>query len=123
MTKWILSITCKKWTDLVVMALKKNMNLVELAGFVDFPVAQTVKNLPAMQETRVQSLGPEDTLKNGKATHSSIFAWGIPRTEESGRLQSMGLQRVGQVWVTNAPLQQPFNMFVLIIGLPKITAE
>ena len=123
MTKWILSITCKKWTDLVVMALKKNMNLVELAGFADFPVAQTVKNLPAMQETQVQSLGPEDTLKNGKTTHSSIFAWGIPRTEESGGIQSMGLQRVGQIWVTNAPLQQHFNMFVLIIGLPKITVE
>ena len=58
-------------------------------------VAQMVKNLPAMQETPVQSLGQEDPLEKGKATHSSILAWRIPWTEEPGRLQSMGLQRVG----------------------------
>jgi len=79
------------------MALKKNMNLVELAAFWDFPVTKTVKNLPAMQETLVQSLGPEVTLKNERATHSSILAWGIPPTEESGRLRSMGLQRVEHI--------------------------
>ena len=56
------------------MALKKNMNLVELAAFWDFPVTQTVKILPAMQETLVQSLGWEDLLEKGKATHSSILA-------------------------------------------------
>ena len=49
------------------------------------PVAQTVKNLPAMQETWVQSLGQEDPLKEGMATHSSILAWRIPWTEEPGR--------------------------------------
>ena len=54
-----------------------------------------IKNLPAMQETRVQSLGREDPLEKGMATHSSILAWRIPRTEKSGRLQSKGLQRVG----------------------------
>ena len=54
-----------------------------------------VKNLPAMQETQVQSLGWEDPLEKGKATHSSILAWRIPRTEEPGRLQSIGSQRVG----------------------------
>ena len=53
-----------------------------------------VKNLPAMQETMVQSLGWEDSLEKGMATHSSILAWRIPRTEEPGGLQSMGLQRV-----------------------------
>ena len=53
-----------------------------------------VKNLPAMQETWVRSLGLEDPLEKGMATHSSILAWKIPRTEEPGRLQSMGLQRV-----------------------------
>ena len=59
-------------------------------------MAQTVKNLPAMQETQVQSLGREDPLEEGMATHSSILAWRIPtRTEEPGRLQSMGSQRVG----------------------------
>ena len=49
-----------------------------------------VKNLPAMQETRVLSLGREDPLEEGKATHSSILAWRISWTEESDRLQSMG---------------------------------
>ena len=54
-----------------------------------------IKNPPAMQETRVQSLGWEDHLQKGKATYSSILAWRIPWTEEPGRLQSMGSQRVG----------------------------
>ena len=57
-------------------------------------MAQIVKNLPAMQETQVQSLGWEDVLEKGMATHSSILAWVIAWTEEPGRLQSMGLQRV-----------------------------
>ena len=54
-----------------------------------------VKHLPAMQETWVQSLGWEDPLEKEMATHSSPLAWEIPWTEEPGRLQSMGLQRVG----------------------------
>ena len=54
-----------------------------------FLVAQMVKNLPAMQETRVQSLGREDPLEKGTATHSSILAWEIPWTEQPGGLQSM----------------------------------
>ena len=53
-----------------------------------------VKNLPAMKETQVQSLGQEDPLEKGMATHSSILAWEIPWTEESGGLQCLGLQRV-----------------------------
>ena len=53
-------------------------------------VAQLVKNSPAMQETWVRSLGWEDPLEKGMATHSSILAWRIPWTEEPGRLQSMG---------------------------------
>ena len=57
-------------------------------------VAQMVKNLPAIQETWVRSLSQEDPLEEGTATHSSILAWRIPWTEEPGRLQSMGLQRV-----------------------------
>ena len=57
-------------------------------------VAQTVKNLSAVQETRVQSLSWEDSLEKGMATHSSILAWRIPWTEEPGRLQSMGSKRV-----------------------------
>jgi len=58
-------------------------------------VAQTVRNLPAMWETWVQSLGWEDSLEKGMATHSSILAWRIPRTEESGGPQSMRSQKVG----------------------------
>ena len=57
-----------------------------------FPIAQLVKNLPAMQETLVRFLGWEDALKKEMATHSSILAWRIPWTEEPGRLLSMGSQ-------------------------------
>ena len=58
-------------------------------------VAQRLKCLPAMRETRVQSLGQEDPLEKEMATHCSFLAWKIPWTEEPGRLQSMGWQRVG----------------------------
>ena len=58
-------------------------------------VAQMVKHLPAIRETQVRSLGWEDLLEKEMATHSSIPAWRIPGTEEPGRLQSMGSQRVG----------------------------
>ena len=57
-------------------------------------VSQMVKDLPAMRDTQVQSLGWVDPLEKGMATHSSILAWRIPWTEEPGKLQSMGLQRV-----------------------------
>ena len=75
--------------------------LSQLSGFVDYQsvlgaslVAQSVKNLPAMQETHVQSLGWEDPLEKKMATHSSSLAWRIPWTEEPGGLQSMESQRV-----------------------------
>ena len=58
-------------------------------------MAQIVKNLPAMQDTCVQSLGQEDPLEKRMATQSSLLAWRISWTEEPGRLQSMGSQRVG----------------------------
>ena len=58
-------------------------------------VVQTVKNLPTVLETWVQSLGQEDPLEKDMATHSSILVWRIPWTEEPGGLQPMGLQRVG----------------------------
>ena len=58
-------------------------------------MAQMVKNLPAMQETWVRSLGQEDPLEKGMATRSSVLAWGIPWTEEPGGLLSTGLKRVG----------------------------
>ena len=67
-------------------------------------VAQMAKNLPLIQETRVQSLGWEDPLEKEMAAYSSILAWKIPWMEEPGRLQSMGLQRVGHDLVTSLSL-------------------
>ena len=58
-------------------------------------MGQMVKNLPVMLEIQVQSLGQEDPLEKGMAAYSSIFAWRIPLTEKPGRLESMGLQKVG----------------------------
>ena len=58
-------------------------------------MAQTVKNLPTIWETQVQPLGQEEPLEKGMGTHASIVAWRIPWTEKPGRLQSIGLQRVG----------------------------
>ena len=63
----------------------------------DFPSGSVVKNLPAEQETWVQSLGREDPLEKEMANHSSILAWEIPWAEEPGGLQSMWLPRVGHV--------------------------
>ena len=59
----------------------------------DFPIAQMVKNLPAMQETQVRSLGQEDPLEKEMATHSSILAWEISLIEELGGLQFIGSQK------------------------------
>ena len=64
-------------------------------------VAQVVKRLPAVQETRVRSLSQEDPLEKEMATHSSTLAWKIPWIEDPGRLQSMGLQRVRHDWATS----------------------
>ena len=72
-----------------------------------FPGGSAVKNLPAVKEmwkTRVQSLGQEDPLEDGMATHCSILAWRIPWTEDLGRLQSMGLPRVRHDCATFTPL-------------------
>ena len=69
-------------------------------------VAQMVKNLSVMQETRVWSLGQEDPLEKEMPTHSSILAWRILWAEEAGGLQSMGLQRVRHDWVTNTGLNE-----------------
>ena len=65
------------------------------------PVAQMVKNLPAMLEIQVWSLGQECHLEKEMATHSNILAWRIPWTEKPGELQSMGSQRVRHDWATN----------------------
>ena len=74
--------------------------------------AQTVKNLPAKQETWVGSLGWEDPLGKEMAIHSSILAWEIPWTEEPGGLQSRGLQRVGHNLVTESQTQK--WLFIII---------
>ena len=66
-------------------------------------VAQSVKNLPAMQKTQVRFLGLEDPVEKEMANHSSILAWRIPWTEEAGWLQSIGLQRVRHDLVTKEP--------------------
>ena len=73
-----------------------NVRLFAVATSIsrDSLVAQMVKRLPVMRETWVRSLGRDDPLEKEMATHSSILAWKIPWTEEPGRLQSMGLQRV-----------------------------
>jgi len=79
-----------------------------------------VKNLPAMQETWVQSLGQEYPLKKGMATHSSILAWRIPWTEESGGLQSTGAQRVGHDWVPNIHTHTHTHVNYTSIKMEKI---
>ena len=71
-----------------------------ICHFFFFLVAQMVKHLPTMRETWVRFLGQEDPLEKEMATYSSSVAWKIPWTEERGRLQSMGSQRVGHDWVT-----------------------
>ena len=65
-------------------------------------MAQTVTNLPSTQETRVQSLGWEDPLEKEMATYSSVLAWRIPRTQEPGRLQSMGCKESDTTWRLNS---------------------
>ena len=88
-----------------------------------------VMNLPAMWETWVQSLGQEDPLEQGMATHSSILAWKIPWTEKPGRLQSMGSQRVEYTCVTNSlskrqhtytPAFYYLTLFILFILLMSL---
>ena len=71
-----------------------------------YVVAQTVKCLPTLWETRVQSLGQEDPLEEEMAPHSSTLAWKVPWTEERGRLQSVGLQRIGHDWATSLSLSR-----------------
>ena len=73
-------------------------------GVCWLPWAQTVKRLPARQETRVRSLGQEDPLEEEMATHSSTLTWKIPWTEGPGKLQFMDSQRVGHDWATSLSL-------------------
>ena len=90
-----------KWLSTLAFKWIKINQLFIWHPLCSFLVAQTVKNLPAMQETWIWSLGWENPLKKGVVTHSSILAWRIPWTEEPGRLQFMGSQRVRHDWATN----------------------
>ena len=86
---------CHMWNS--IMCIYHNLSILCIFD----GVAQTVKHPPAMQETRVRSLGWEDPLEKETATHSSTLAWKIPGTERPGRLRSMGSQRVRHDWVTS----------------------
>ena len=79
-------------------------------------VTQMIKNLPAMKETQVQSLGEEDPLEKEMATHSSILAWEILWTGEPGELQSTGLQKVGHRWVTNTFTYKTLILWGIVLG-------
>ena len=87
--KWSREGQKRRWLDSVTDQM--DMNLSKLGAS---PVARLVKNVPAMQETWVQSPGREDPLEKEMAAHSSLLAWRIPWKEETGGLQSIGLQRV-----------------------------
>ena len=84
--------------------------------------AQMIKNLPAMWETWVRFLAWDDPLEEGIATHCSILAWRNPWTEEPGLLQSMGLQRVRDYWVTNTLLSPSQDWFNFIISAKSLLA-
>ena len=95
----------KEWV-LISSSSYKDTNLIMvvpwwLIGHSSSLVAQTIKPLPTMRKTRVQSLGQEDPLEKEMATHSSSLARKIPWTEEPGRLQSTGSQRVGHDWASS----------------------
>ena len=82
-------------------------------------IAQTVKNLPETQKTQVKFLDWKDPLEKGLATHSSILAWRIPRTEDPGRLQSMGPQRVRYDLRTNTTTTKSKMGTLLVRGVSK----
>ena len=87
-------------------------------------VAQLVKNLPVMWETWIHSLGWEDPMEEGMATHSSILAWRIPPwTEKPGRLQSMGSQKVGHSWATKPSTAQEDETLKKMHSLQKMTSR
>ena len=103
----------------VVPCLAWKHQILTFASVLDYGsslVAQTVKNLSAVQETWVQSLSQEEILQKGLATHFSILAWRIPRTEEPGRLKSLGSRRVGHDWVTNS-----YRLYWLFTIFPPVS--
>ena len=102
------------------LGLKSSAVWAESNTFLRTTVAQMVKNLPAIEETRVRSLGREDPLEKGMATHFSNLAWRIPWTEMPGGLQSMGSQRVRQNWVTNTQTKKQISERLLLCRTGKL---
>ena len=92
------------------------MKTLSHVWFLTTLVAQRLKRLAGMRETRVRSLDRDDPLEKEMAPHSSTLAWRIPRREEPGRLQPMGLQRVGHDWATSLHFRK---RFAATGGLPK----
>ena len=82
-------------------------------------VAQRLKRLPPMRETQLRSQGREDPLEKELVTHSSILTWRIPWMEKPGRLQSMGLQRVGHDWATSLACLQPLSLWTCFCFVNK----
>ena len=105
-----------QWLGVLTLLMIKNLHIIYCLPKCPWAslVAQTVKNLPAMQETRVWSLYRKDPLEKGKTTHLSVLAWRIPWTEEPGGLQSMVSQRVRLDWVTDT---FTYPQFPCIYGL------
>ena len=96
---WILGKSLHSWDVSCLSVMCDPLNVLIYCWIQFFPCGQMVKNPSAVQETWVWSLGWEDTLEKGKATHSSILAWRIQSIEEPIGLQSMGSQRTGHDWV------------------------
>ena len=106
--------------DCIVHGVAKELDTTEQLSLSLWAsqVAQMVKCLPAIQETQVQSLGQEDPLEKEMATHSSTLVWKIPWTEEPGRLQPMGSQRVGHDCMTSLSLFTFTLSGLLLAGTP-----
>ena len=113
--KWITSVGTSlvvQWLRLCTYNVRMALALHLVAAFLlGFSGGSESKTLPTMQDPWVRSLGWEDPLEKGMATHSSILAWRIPWTEEPVRLQTMGSKRVGHDWVTFT--------FMTRVGLPR----
>ena len=114
---WFISPFNIRWLDApfpLLLCCSQRQLLITIQLCRTCLVAQTVKRLPIMRETWVWSLGREDPLEKEMATHSSILAWKIPWMEKRGRLQSVGLQRVGHDGATSLSLS--LSLYNCVIG-------
>ena len=102
------------WRAAIHRVAKSRTWLSNWTELMALPGLSWMKNLPAMWENWVQSLGQEDLLQKGMVTHSSILAWRIPWTEKFGGLQSMGSPRVGHSWATNTSTSIAFPTELLL---------